>query len=370
MKALRAWNLVGKAAQHAREHRLDEALAAVTEAVALCPDAPGPRLQLALIHLDRDEPAAAIETLSFPHDARQPAWPVFLGLAHADAGDLVGAGQHLADAVRLAPENRIARGLQAVLLLREGKPRAALDLLDRWGIEASPRLLGRLLVEIERTLIRLGAAEGGRLRAQDATDASDGAQGAPSAPTEAAPAPWDPPVTRQGLLDRGVGALVDPLFALYHAGRAERALLRSRPEQALREAREAVRRYPDIPRGFCLLGLAYLQQEEPLLALQCLKEAARRDGETPDVLYAQGCCHHEMGELDQARRCLQKMLAAFAKDAAAHYTLGQIDLEQHHEREARQHFEQAAFLDFLLVRERVRRLATALEQTSSAASQP
>lgn len=365
-------------------------------------------LQDALTLIDGGDAQGAITLLTQPHDEKQPAWPVFLGLAYADAGDLVQAAQHLREAVRLAPENRLARGFLAVLKLRENKPDEALKLLDKWGIEASPRLLGRLLVEMERTLIRLGAAEGSRLRdgvrlpdgpleatvvthaeaaqtplagddAAGASKGSDDAAGGAEGGDEAAGAsrgsddaaggaegtPWDPPIIREGLLDRIVGAIVDPLFAQIMVSRADKALFKQRSAVALERAREAVRRYPDIPRGFCVLGLAYLNQDDPRSALRCLAEAVERDGETPDVLYAQGCCHHEMGNLDEARRCLRKMLAAFAKDAAAYYTLAQIDLEQGNEREARQHFERAAFLDFLIVRERLKRLATAVSKGAS-----
>ena len=355
-------------------------------------------LQEALAHIDGGEPQAAIALLTAPHDAAQPAWPVILGLACIDAGDLEQATEQLGEAVRLAPENRLARGLQAVLALRQGKPDAALRLLDRWGIEASSRLLGRLLVEVERTLTHLGVAEGSRLRegarlpdepleptflvgetigecdgsasvpgpseahggeaAQPESGAVRGASGSTGACAEAPP--WDEPIAREGILDRVVGAIVDPLFAQVLVSRAERALAARRTGAALVAAREAVRRYPDIPRGFCILGLAWLGENDPRAALRCLAEAARRDGETPDVLYAQGCCHHEMGNLEEARRRLRKMLDGFAKDAAAYYTLGQIELEQSNEGDARACFERAAFLDFLIVRERIKQLSTAL----------
>lgn len=345
-------------------------------------------LQEALALIDGGDAQRAIALLTRPHDEKQPAWPVFLGLAYADAGDLVQAAAQFQEAVRQAPENRLARGFLAVLKLAENKPDEALRLLDKWGVEASPRLLGRLLVEVERTLTRLGAAEGSRLRegarlpdgplegtvvtdggcedAAQTTQASDDAAQTTQASDDAAgalqPPPWEPPIVRTGLLDRLVGAIVDPLFAQVLVSRADKALFKQRPAVALACAREAVRRYPDIPRGFCVLGLAYLNQDDPRAALRCLDEAVEHDGETPDVLYAQGCCHHEMGNLDEARRCLRKMLAAFAKDAAAYYTLAQIDLEQGLEREAREHFERAAFLDFLIVRERLRRLAAAVSK--------
>lgn len=325
-------------------------------------------LQEALDRIDGGDAQGAIALLTRPHDEKQPAWPVFLGLAYLEAGDLVQAAEQLREAVRLAPENRLARGFLAVLKLREHSAAEALRLLDRWGVEASPRLLGRLLVEVERTLIRLGVAEGSRLR--DGARLPDGPLEVTVVTDEASeeaagthkPPAWDPPIARVGWVDRIVGAIVDPLFAQVLVSRADKALIKQQPAAALEYARAAVRRYPDIPRGFCVLGLAYLNQDDPGAALQCLDEAVARDGETPDVLYAQGCCHHEMGHLEEARRCLRKMLAAFAKDAAAYYTLAQIDLEQGHEREARQHFERAAFLDFLIVRERLRRLAAAVSK--------
>lgn len=331
-------------------------------------------LQNALLHLDRGEPreALALLTEGTKSQVDNPAWPVFQGLAHADLGNLDDARRHLSRALKMEPENRLARGLIATVWLRAGNAREALKIIDTWGIEASPRLVGRLLVEIERALNQLGAGEGTRHRAAVALSVSaepldvnveaerreeKGVSEGPRNP------PWDTTPHRRGFLDRAVGAIVDPIAAQKYLGRAERHLLAQAPERALQDALAAVHRHADIPRGFCILGLAYLHSGQPKNALRCLDEAVRHDGETPDVLYAQGCCYHETGDLAKARDRLTKMLAAFAKDAAAHYTLGQIDLEDGRELDARLHFEQAAFLDFLLVKERVQRLKAALKDS-------
>jgi len=163
-------------------------------------------------------------------------------------------------------------------------------------------------------------------------------------------------------LDAIIRTCIDPFVAQRLLSRAERHLVRNQPAQAVRDAREAVRLCPTLPRSLCILGIAYLHERSYQEALQTLTEAARRDGETPDVLYALGCCYHEMKQPEAARRALEKMLAGFAKDAAAHYTLGQLDLEAGCELAARRNFQKAAFLDFLLVRDRLRALEMALQE--------
>jgi len=151
-------------------------------------------------------------------------------------------------------------------------------------------------------------------------------------------------------------ALIDPLVAQWLAGRAERALHGGDAAKARHHALRAVARHAEVPRGQYLLGVALLQEKEHEAALKVLEKAEEVDGATPDVLYARGCCLHEMGRLDEAREALEKMLAAFAKDAAASYTLGQIELRQDHPLAARRWLERAAELDFLIVRERIDRL--------------
>jgi len=372
VRAWKIWRAVSRASHLVAKGDLDGALEWSKRAVSLAPENALSHLQLALTHLERGEPEAALAELSVPHDAANPAWPVFEGLARADAGDLEGARRLFDEALRQAPQNRLARGFQAVVMMRQGRPAEALAELEASGVEASHRLLGRLLVEVERTLAGLGASEGSRLRE---TSLSPVSRDGDAPPVEDAPEgtnlPWGERIARNGLLDRLVGGIVDPLFAQLFVSRAEKALYAQRSEAAIVDAREAVRRCPEVPRGFCVLGLAYLQEKQPRAALACLREAARRDGETPDVLYALGCCHHEMGELDEARRCLTRMLEGFAKDAAAHYTLGQIDLEEGDALAARRRFEYAAFLDFLLVRERLRRLSAVLaERDAAVCAQP
>jgi tetratricopeptide (TPR) repeat protein len=432
-----ARRLLGQARKLMEEGRSSEALEAGRAAVERAPDDAGVRLQSALLFLDQGDPRAAADLLEEHPPHRNPAWPVFLALAYADMGALGKAQEHVRAALEMAKENRLARGIRATILLRAGKPEEALAVLDKAGMEASPRLIGRLLVEVERALIALGESEGGRLRGSGpeargpldgtaeaaAREAKMGDEAAGVAPAESAgeaaeerrdgspavageaaeerrdgspavageaaeepvagtlagsdaedvPVPWDASVYRQKGLDRVIGSLFDPLYAQRLLARAEREIMQaSRTDEAgrneaaaraLAAAREAVHRYPDVPRGFCILAHAYLMSGQAREALRCLDEAAVRDGETPDVLYAQGCCWHELGDLGRARERLTKMLAAFEKDAAAHYTLGQIDLEEGKELEARRHFEQAAFLDFLLVKERVQRLRVALRET-------
>lgn len=400
-----AWRLLARAQRLAGEQKLDDALALAQQAMAQAPGQPGVRLQMALLHIDRGEPQEALALLDRDVPPENPAWPVFRALACLDLGELDRAREHLRTALQLASDNRVAWGLKATVYMRAGRTAEAMKILDKAGIEASPRLIGRLLVEVERTLITLGVAEGSRMRTVDPStpppDATLGTSTAGSAPLEATagtvppegtagtvppegtagaarpegtagtvpaepdvdpPVPWDTTPYRSGTLDVALGALIDPMVAQRHVGRAEKMLMTQQPQKALEEARLAVHRYKDVPRGFCLLGLAYLHSGHPAEALRCLEEAARRDGETPDVLYAQGCCYHEIGELDRARERLEKMLEGFEKDASARYTLGQIALEQGRELEARRHLEAAAFLDFLVVKDRVERLKKALAE--------
>lgn len=358
--------LLRKAHRLGAEQRFDDALVAAEEALTLDRTCPAALLQTAMLHLDRGEPAQALSLLEegAAGQKRNPAWPVFLGLAHADLGQLEQARHHLREALRMERENRLAHGLLGMVWMRCDQPERALKILDAWGIEASPRLIGRLLAEVEKTINRLGAHDGKGTRNEGGTRSEVAAVGeVPSSDTgDDDNLPWDASSARHGPIDSVIGAVIDPPLAQAHLARAEKLLFAQRPIDAIDYARRAVHRYPDVPRGFCILGLAYLQDGQPGKALRCLEEASRRDGQTPDVLYAQGCCYHEMGDLARARERLNKMLAAFAKDASAHYTLGQIDLKEGDELGARRHFERAAYLDFLLVQDRMKRLKSALAE--------
>jgi tetratricopeptide (TPR) repeat protein len=136
--------------------------------------------------------------------------------------------------------------------------------------------------------------------------------------------------------------------------------MKQQPAEAVRLAEDATRRFAAVPRGWCLLSVAYMHNKQYEESLAAVRSGLAQDGDTPDLLYALGCCLHEMGDRAGAREALNKMLAGFAKDAAAIYTLGQIDLEEHDELNARRHLERAAFLDFLLIRERFDRLRRAV----------
>lgn len=316
----------------------------------------GVNLQAGLIHLDADDPerALALFERAAALAPQNPAIPVFLGLAWIDRGDAEKAREHLRAALKHAKENRLARGLLAVLALRDRNVGLALRILDKAGVEASPRLMGRLLMEVERRIHELE---------KDPRDAEI-LPPEPHADERDLPLPVETPAAapRESLGETFCRMLVDPFTAQSLLGRAERELVANRSENAVTHAREALRRHVDVPRGHYFLGVGLLHEKRYDEALETLREAEKRDGPTPDVLYALGCCYHEMGRLAEARDALQRMLAAFAKDAAAYYTLGQIALQEGNDAEARRHFERAALLDFLLVRERLQRLRKASQE--------
>lgn len=418
-----ARNLLTRArAELAAEH-WDEAVNRAREALEAAPTEPEAMVQAALVLVDAGEATSAVPVLEEAVKAhpRNAAYPVFLGLACMDAGQNEKAHAMFDHALEMQPENLLAAGFRIVLALREQETERALDLLKGAGVEASRRLTGRLLMEVERTVRRL---EGHEPRPPEPASEADGSPSAssgsapavaspvddspskshaagqtdgpvpdqaskpggssddspapvapPADPTEAVDSPatstpgqpvaaeqaTNPPAARSappGLLSQ----LVDPFVSQYLLWRTERALVGSRLEEATSLAREAVERSRESPRALSTLGMCLLQAHQAEEALEVVLEAAKVDGETPDVLYLKGCCLQELGRLSEARETLLKMLAGFAKDAPAMYTLGQIELQEGNLLLARRYFEQAANLDFLVVQERLDHLRRLVDQ--------
>ena len=391
-----AWKAIQKAWQLTARAEPENARAQARVALEACPEDERVRIQAALVLLDNDDPAAALAVLEgAPEQTRNPAWPVAAALACTDLDDCEKGLALISRALKMEPQNLLVRALRGAVHLRLGQfDTAQRDIAGH--VEAAPRVIGRLLLEVERTLNRpefredggtaspaegaaheaspaLGAAheaspaEGAAHEASPAEGAAHEASPALGAAHEAslaegaAPLPWDASPHRKGVADQVVGSLCDPLMALYLMWRARRCLEAERAERAVQYAREAVHRYPGIPRGFWMLGVALLESGRPADALTCLTEAARSDGETPEVLYTQGRCYHELGLRETARSRLNRMLASFEKDAYACYLLGQIDLEEGNPNAARAQFEQAAFLDFQVAHDRIKTLASLLK---------
>jgi len=366
---LQRWKAEGhvrRVARFVEEGNFTRAESEMQAAMALAPDEPGTIIQAALLHIDAGRAEEAIPLLEHIHEREpgNPAVPVFLGLAWADTGENDRARAALREAIKMQKENRVARGLLAMISMREGATQRALKILDAAGIEATGRLVGRLMVEVERTLLRLeghvSAPDGGvSLKAppSPAREVPPVEEEAPPVEEEAPPVEEPAPAPRTGLLASLSAA---SLAARSRAGRAEKAILKGDFAAAETHAREALARQGDVGRGHYFLGVALLGQKRPALALPEFLASAEIDGSTPDILYALGCCYQELARYDEARDALHRMLAAFAKDAAAHYTLGQIDLVENNDADARRHFERAAFLDFLLIRERMDRLRKAV----------
>ena len=94
------------------------------------------------------------------------------------------------------------------------------------------------------------------------------------------------------------------------SARAARAFLRlqtgDRPELMEREGKELVRKYPDAPEGYYLLGTYYLASQQYRPALECVNQVIARDANNRSVYFTRATALHKLGDHAAAVLDLEK----------------------------------------------------------------
>jgi len=141
--------------------RYDEALAAFREAAKLDRKIAGPHLNAGNVHLDRNDPAKAIEALTRASQREPRSAPAqkLLGRAYRMAGDLASARRRLELARQLAPSDPETWIELADVLALSGEVDQALELLDKGsGAIGENRGLSQARLVILRRAHRFAAA--------------------------------------------------------------------------------------------------------------------------------------------------------------------------------------------------------------------
>ncbi|MEJ5231066.1 MAG: TonB-dependent receptor [Geminicoccaceae bacterium] len=278
---------------------LEEAAAAAREAVALAPEAAGPRI-----------------AWSYVRQAR---------------GDLEGARAHLEIALRLAPESALVRARAAELAFMRGELRTARREAER-ALERADTALGHLVLGFVELAASRPSAAVARFETARARD------------------PGNPSVhlglglarIREGRLEEGKAAIeaaaaLDPTGALSRSylGRALAAV--GRPEKAREQLELAKGLDPDDPTPWLATAILELEANRPAAALAELDQAiARNRGREPfrsrtlleqdraTQSAALARIYRELGLETPARLQAQEALARDPGNAAAHRFLADL----------------------------------------------
>lgn len=355
--------------------RLEEALAAFTQAIALRPRVAGLYLHqaLALSEAARLPEAQAAMAQALALQPRNPVLPMFLGQMLFDHGDYSAARESCERALALNPHNCHALGLQALIDLAQGRmaqgyahlqqplplPRSGLERCCMWVArscvpsltqQANSALQSRVLVWVESYLLAH----------------------APEAPSLSQqllqPAASALPMTRS---DSRVMALLDQLLTRgvmglrrgYAAVRYLRQpLVRHRQQLALRAEEALYLEHLDTALDFYTqLGkheaksLDYLEQlvtlhyergdfRQALTYMQRLPTADSDPAVRAWHNFLLGEMLYQVGEYGKAEEALQSAAAGRVHDYKLSYYLGLCQLRRGATRSARQHFGQAVRL--------------------------
>lgn len=364
-----AWSKVDKGQKLARQGRFDEAESLIKAGVEALGDQPRPLIQLGLCRLDAGDADGAVEsfTRAGELDPHNPAVPLFLALALADLGRLEEARRAAGRVQELEPHSQTLPTLLMILDFRQGAPG---DALGREGeVAASPPLLGRLVVEVERRLLPTEIEHLYRTKALD-PDAID-TEPEPDRPGFIDSLRHLPTSSRAMRLQKRGLKIMDR--AMHERQLRHRHTLVNEALSLLRESRELD---SNLFRSAFYLGEALLFASRPdptaphdraILseARDCFVGSWRYDGGNPYVFYYLGRVSTLLGEIEAGAEYFRRALERFEKLPEAHYGLGQCELLQGNETSARHYFLKAVNSDLQLARERLRELEGIFQEDKS-----
>ena len=123
-------------------------------------------------------------------------------------------------------------------------------------------------------------------------------------------------IASQGYLDLGMGQEAwDELDSMHPHDRArpevavmQLVILQSmaRWDKAAEIARDAIRAHPDRPELYILGAYAIRRAEDVRAAFLFLHEGRTHLADDPTYWFNRGCYHCQLGEMDDAKRCVQK----------------------------------------------------------------
>lgn len=279
------------------------ALERFDEALALAPDAVGPRLARALVLLDWPEHLAEAEAaLRHAHELEAAAYAAKVGLARvAEArGDLSAARRLLDEAVALAPERESAYGYRYRLRVRTGDPAAGEDreraIARRAEAEAEPHLL--FSVDTDPLAVAEHLARRGFAAFVDAVRYD----------SRSANVPWSHHLTRAGAL-LGRALVIDPWSLPASARRASVLYLMGEFAAAAQAYEQAALIDPSLHEAHVLRGVLQrdlLDDAGPKVAEATLSRAAREPGVERNV---RGALAYELARALAAQGRLEEALA-------------------------------------------------------------
>ena len=167
LKRLKALKLARRADRLRLAMRSSSAVAAAEQACRLAPDDPRLRIRLALAASANDQPQRAAEeahvaTRTSPRNAA--AW-LTLCTVLFDSENYEEAGSAAEMALRVSPENDLARGYCSLIKWIRRGARPSDFGLDPNSLPESPRFLARLLVTVEERTSKVAKAAQERSRA-------------------------------------------------------------------------------------------------------------------------------------------------------------------------------------------------------------
>ncbi len=376
-----AWSTLRRAQKLARQGEPEKAADLLEEVCHKLDNEAAPAIQLGLVYLELNQLEQAVSQLekACERAPENPAGPFFLSLALAQNDCLERAWQQAEQVHKIEPRHQALATLKTYLHLRQGEVGEALAQLglgpqadhQNGELAASPPLLGRLVVELERQLLPndIPRLERGSIWEQEAIDTREPPE--PKSPGQVLKTHF-PSWKAMSLQSRGKKLI-------------ERAIIKRdfpRAEEAIELFRQSRALDPSLLRSDFHLGEALLFSSRPSdtepfrrdfleEAVECLLNSWKKDGPTPYVFYYLGRSEQLLGRLEPAQHYFEQALKRFEKLPEANYGLAQCHLMLGREALARQRFLMAVGSDgLILARQRFSELAALVEHCPEKLGQP
>jgi Tfp pilus assembly protein PilF len=117
----------------------------------------------------------------------------------------------------------------------------------------------------------------------------------------------------------------------------EKALIDNDLESSIHHLREAVRLYEDIPRAYCLMGVAYMERREWMPAQEALEKSIKLDPTIADAYLDLGAVYNQTKKYSQAEKTLTLGLKLKPEAAIGHYEIAKTFWETERVEEALPH---------------------------------
>ncbi|MFA4015993.1 MAG: hypothetical protein RUDDFDWM_001094 [Candidatus Fervidibacterota bacterium] len=287
---------------------------------------------MALARLNRSEDA--IEALNecckrFPTDA---STLVLIARACVELGMLERAKSLCEEALKLSPNNMVAKSLLILTMLESGETKEALTMLRDVHLSDDPLIMARILVALEDYFMS---------QPRRAPSYKDEIKEALSKPYPSF---------------KSYHKFINWMIVAFNMWRAMRMLSRQKLTEAIKTLIKLLHLKPDDFNIRFMLGMLLLDAKMPELASSLLRD---KDEQNTDYHLLKSAIHIHLGELEEAKKELELSDKTLS---LTHYCIGLYELRSQRRDKAVAAFSKAYELDPSLVRERILEVARSIEK--------